>query len=64
MPAGIVKKRLEGACEHAVAIHSPNYRSITSILKKGLDQWPKEDAAQTESSGPEHGNVRGSDYYH
>ena len=58
------QKRLEGACEHALAMHSPNYRSITSILKKGLDQWPKEDAAQTESSGPEHGNVRGSDYYH
>ena len=56
------QKRLEAACEKALAIHSPNYRSINSILKKGLDQWPKEDAAQTESSGPKHNNVRGSDY--
>lgn len=58
------QKRLEAACEKALTIHSPNYRSITSILKKGLDQWPKEDAASTESASLEHDNVRGSGYYH
>ena len=60
------KKRLEAACERALAIHSPNYRSITSILKKGLDQQPQECAQDNESENtlPEHSNVRGSGYYH
>ena len=60
------KKRLEAACERALAIHSPNYRSITSILKKGLDQQPLESTQdnETENILPEHHNVRGPDYYH
>lgn len=60
------KKRLEAACERALAIHSPNYRSVTSILKKGLDQQPLAGAQdnETESTLPKHSNVRGSDYYH
>ncbi len=60
------KKRLEAACERALAIHSPNYRSITSILKKGLDKQSLEAAQdnETEDTLPEHSNVRGSGYYH
>jgi len=61
------KKRLEAACERALAIHSPNYRSITSILKKGLDQRPldhPQEREDRENALPEHRNVRGSDYYH
>lgn len=60
------KKRLEAACERALAIHSPNYRSITSILKNGLDQHSLESTQdnETENTLPEHNNVRGSDYYH
>ena len=34
------KARLEAACERALAIHSPSYRSVSSILKQGLDRQP------------------------
>ena len=56
------------ACARALAIHSPSYRSVTSILKQGLDQQPlpethaTSNASQTEL--PLHDNVRGPDYYH
>jgi transposase len=58
------KERLEAACERALAIHSPSYRSVSSILKQGLDRQPlsEEDAEQGEL--PLHGNVRGPGYYH
>ena len=57
------KPRLEAACERALLIHSPSYRSVTSILKQGLDtQPPPEDDAQGEL--PLHTNVRGPGYYH
>jgi len=55
------------ACERALAIHSPNYRSITSILKKVLDQRPldhPQESEDLENTLPEHRNVRGSGYYH
>jgi hypothetical protein len=47
-----------------LAIHSPSYRSVSSILKQGLDRQPvaEEDAAQGEL--PLHANVRGPGYYH
>ena len=56
-------QRLEAACERALAIHSPSYRSIASILAKGLDRHP---AAAPASAGamPEHENVRGPTYFH
>jgi transposase len=55
--------RLEAACTRAMAIRAPNLRSVTSILKCGLD-------SQTTLLGAadnpviEHENVRGPDYYH
>ena len=60
------KQRLEAACTRALSINSPSYRSVTSILKQGLDQQPLPD---TQSSTPQtelplHDNVRGPDYYH
>jgi len=58
------KTRLEAACERALAIHSPSYRSVSSILKQGLDRQalPEEDPEQEEL--PLHANVRGPGYYH
>ena len=58
------KERLEAACERALAIHSPSYRSVSSILKQGLDRQalPVEDPEQGEL--PLHANVRGPGYYH
>lgn len=54
--------RLEAACERALAIGSCSYKSLTSILKNGLDQQPLPRAA---APAPviEHENIRGADYY-
>jgi len=54
--------RLERACVRALKIGGVTYRSISSILKAGLDQQPLEPPQQDLLL--EHANVRGSDYYH
>ncbi len=55
--------RLEAACARAVALGTASYRSIESILKKGLDRRPLPQA--TPAKEPvHHENVRGADYYH
>ena len=56
-------QRLEAACTRAMAIRSPTYQSIKTILNNGMDrQRAKSETAQ--SSLPLHDNVRGPDYYH
>ena len=55
--------RLEAACTRALAIRSPTYRSISSILTAGLDYQSTIDPEQQDSM-PVHDNVRGPDYYH
>ena len=55
--------RLEAACTRALAIRSPTYRSVASILKSGLDRQPSLFVATT-TPLPNHENVRGPDYYH
>jgi hypothetical protein len=55
--------RLEAACTRALAIRSPTYRSVASILKSGLDRQPSLFVATT-TPLPTHENVRGPDYYH
>ena len=56
-------ERLEAACTRAMAIRAPNLRSVTNILKCGLDRQPSLFPA-TSSPAIEHENVRGPDYYH
>ena len=56
-------ERLEGACARALSIRAPNLRSVTNILKCGLDRQPSLFPA-TPSPAIEHENVRGPDYYH
>ena len=58
------KARLEAACERALAIHSPSYRSVSSILKQGLDRQPLPEEEPEQEELPLHANVRGPDYYH
>ncbi len=58
------KTRLEAACERALAIHSPTYRSVTSILQQGLDREPVAGEEDTPTPLPLHANVRGPGYYH
>ena len=56
-------ERLEAACTRAMAIRAPTLRSVTSILKCGLDRQPSL-FPPTSSPTIEHENVRGPDYYH
>jgi transposase len=56
------QERLEAACQRALAIQSPSYKSVKSILMNKLDQKPlPEPAADTPPI--EHENIRGADYY-
>ena len=55
--------RLEAACTRALAIRSPKLRSVTSILKSGLDRQQSLPIPAT-AAPVEHENVRGPDYYH
>ncbi len=55
--------RLEAACLRALQLGACSYKSIESILRKGLESRPlpgQESTALPDS----HGNVRGSGYYH
>jgi transposase len=55
--------RLEAACTRALAIRSPNLKSVTSILKSGLDRQHSLPTI-TSSALPVHENIRGPDYFH
>ena len=58
------RERLEAACSRSLAIQSYSYKSVESILKKGLDQQPLvTDSAKTQSAPAIHDNIRGKDYY-
>lgn len=57
------RARMEAACTRALAIGAHRYRSVASILEKGLDRQPVA-PAQAELPLPSHANVRGPDYYH
>ena len=56
-------ERLEGACTRALSIRAPNLRSVTNILKCGLDRQGALFAAEV-APVIVHDNVRGPDYYH
>jgi transposase len=56
------KERLEAASHRAVELRACSYRSMHSILKHSLDQQLSLDPP-SERVGPEHGNVRGANYY-
>lgn len=57
-------ERMEAACIRALAIGAYRYRSVASILEKGLDRQPVTGSAPAELALPDHANVRGPDYYH
>jgi transposase len=58
------RDRMEAACTRALAIGAHRYRSVASILEKGLDRQPVTGPAQAELPLPDHANVRGPEYYH
>ena len=56
-------ERLEAACARALSIRSPQLRSLTSILRSGLDRQSLA-AKPAQASLPLHENLRGAEYYH
>ena len=56
-------ERLEAACRRALANDIRSYRSIKSILERGLDRQPLEDVTASAAHAEVHVNVRGADYY-
>jgi len=57
-------ERMEAASERALAVGAYSYRSIESILKRGLDRQPLLPGTTKPTSPVEHENVRGPNYYH
>ena len=55
--------RLEAACQRALVLGALSYRSIESILKRGLDRTPLPEPAPTVEP-LDHPNIRGPKYYH
>lgn len=60
---GFGEPRLEAACARALTIGTLSYKSIASILEKGLDRRPLREPEQL-TLPLEHANLRGSEYYH
>ncbi len=54
--------RLEAACERALHVDTISYKSVQSILAKGLDKAPPSRAPAGPT--PHHENIRGAGYYH
>ncbi|KFD40995.1 integrase [Peptococcaceae bacterium SCADC1_2_3] len=54
--------RLEAACKRALALGAISYKSVKSILTKGLDQLPAEEIPPF-SLTVQHSNIRGAEYY-
>jgi transposase len=55
--------RLERACERALVIQALTYKSIRSILKKGLDRLPLPEPPP-QAPSIQHDNIRGAQYFH
>jgi len=58
--------RLEAACARALALRSPSYKTVESILKNGADRLPLPDKrkASVQLALPHHENIRGAEHYH
>lgn len=54
-------ERLEAACGRALTIGAFSYKSVKSILEKGLDRLPADEPLQT--TPIRHENLRGAEYY-
>ena len=57
------KERLEAACARALEIDTTSWRSISSMLKRGLERKAGDDSDQLELN-IQHHNIRGPAFYH
>lgn len=55
-------ERLEAACGRALAVAAVGFKSIESILKRGLDKQPLPQKS-AENPPVDHDNIRGPEYY-
>lgn len=55
--------RLELACKRALHIGSHSYKSVESILKKNLDQYPLPSTIHQEATPETHEYIRGQNYF-
>ena len=56
-------ERLEAACQRALQVGAASYRSVSSILLKGLDRQGELAAEPVATLPPAHENLRGASYY-
>jgi transposase len=56
-------ERLEAACLRVLAIGSPRYKSLESILRRGLDGQELPEQSEL-ALAIDHDNVRGAEYFH
>jgi len=56
-------ERLNAACLRALTLGAFEYKSVKSILEKGLDSRPLPDTSSPPPSAGHHENVRGAAYY-
>ncbi len=59
--------RLERACEKALAIQSPGYRTVKTLLEQRMEAAPLRSAEASSEDEVAHlgaANVRGRGYYH
>ena len=56
-------ERVEAAAIRALAAKVKSYKSLKSILDRGLDRIPLMDEEVPNLTLPFHSNIRGSDYY-
>ncbi|HEX7880503.1 MAG TPA: IS21 family transposase [Candidatus Eisenbacteria bacterium] len=54
-------ERLEAACERAVRLAAPSYRTVYNILAAGADRLPLNE--EVTAPAPIHENIRGAAYY-
>ena len=57
------RERVAAACQRALAIGGPSYRSVEAILKNGLDKVPLSSEPPAKVVPIQHANLRGAAYY-
>jgi len=55
--------RMEGAAQRALLANAVSYKSIASILRRGLDQQPLPTPSTSVPTPTAHDNIRGADYF-
>lgn len=60
----IGRERLIGACKRALDFKIYSFKTVQKILENNLDQMIDPEKEEKEQELPDHGNIRGNQYYH